>query len=61
MRQYKDIDKAKLIKEIINSLNNRLNEYRNILDKYKNDINIINICSDLITTIKDYILLFNNI
>ena len=61
MRQYKDIDNAKLIKEIINSLNNRLNEYRNILDKYKNDINIINICSDLITTIKDYILLFNNI
>ena len=61
MRQYKDIDKTKLIKEIINSLNNRLNEYRNILDKYKNDINIINICSDLITTIKDYILLFNNI
>ena len=61
MRQYKDIDNAKLIKEIINSLNNRLNEYRNILDKYKNDININNICSDLITTIKDYILLFNNI
>ena len=61
MRQYKDIDKAKLIKEIINSLNNRLNEYRNILDKYKNDININNIFSDLITTIKDYILLFNNI
>ena len=61
MRQYKDIDKTKLIKEIINSLNNRLNEYRNILDKYKNDININNICSDLITTIKDYILLFNNI
>ena len=53
MRQYKDIDKTKLIKEIINSLNNRLNEYRNILDKYKNDININNICSDLITTIKD--------
>lgn len=61
MKQYRDIDKIKLIQEIKNSLNNRLNEYQNILDKFNNDINIINICSDLITTVNDYILLLNNI
>ena len=61
MKQYRNIDKIKLIQEIKNSLNNRLNEYQNILDKFKNDINIINICSDLITTVDDYILLLNNI
>ena len=61
MKLYKDIDKIKLIKEIKQALNNRLNEYQNILDKFNNDININNICNELITTVNNYSLLFNNI
>ncbi len=55
IKLYKDIDERKLIAEFKKSLVNRLNEYQNVLSKFKNDINIINICNDLISTVKEYI------
>ena len=53
--QIKKIIKIELIKEIKQTLISRLNEYQNIFNIFKDDINIINICNDLISIIKNYI------
>ena len=59
MKQFKNYDKEKSLKKIKEALLNRLYEYQNVLNLIKNDINIINICNDLISTAKNYILSLN--
>ena len=57
MKQFKNYDSKTLLIKLKESLMNRLNEYRTIAKLFKNDINIINICNDLINTVQSYILL----
>lgn len=54
---FNKYDKKKLYLEIKKALENRLKEYLNIKNIYNSDINIINICDDLIYTVKEYIIL----
>ena len=57
IKQFKNYDSKTLLIKLKESLMNRLNEYRTIAKLFKNDINIINICNDLINTVQSYILL----
>lgn len=57
IKQFKNINKKEIIKELKKSLNKRLNEYQNILHIFNNDINIINICNDLIYSINKFLIL----
>ena len=57
MKLFKNYDKKTLLIKLKETLMNRLNEYQTILKKFNDDINIINICNDLIITVKSYILL----
>ena len=59
MKQFKNYDKEKCLIKIKEALLNRLYEYQNVLNSFKNDINTINICNDLISTAKNYILSLN--
>ena len=59
MKQFKYYDKEKCLIKIKEALLKRLYEYQNVLNLFKNDINIINICNDLISTAKNYILSLN--
>ena len=57
IKQFKNINKKEIIKELKKSLYKRLNEYQNILHIFNNDINIINICNDLIYSINKFLML----
>ena len=59
IKQFKNFDKEKGLIKIKEALQNRLYEYKNVLNLFKNDINIINICNDLISTVTNYILFLN--
>ena len=57
MSIFNNYDKKELMIKMKGSFINRLNEYKSVLNIFNNDINIINICNDLISTIKNYIIL----
>ena len=55
------MEKTDAINIIRNSLENKLNEYGKYIQSYQNNLNIINICEDLSSIVKQYIILCENL